>query len=46
MIFTAVRNGVLTLLERVEYTNGKVIERTLDSKTRVPVHITTIKEAQ
>ena len=46
MIYTAVKNGVLTLLERVEYSNGKVIERTLDSKTRVPVSITIIKEGK
>lgn len=46
MIFTAVRNGVLKRLERITYTNGKIVERVLDPKTGVPVSITIIKEGK
>lgn len=46
MILTAVKDGTIKLLERIQYSNGKEVERELDPKTRVPVSITIIKDGK
>lgn len=45
MISTIVKNGAYKLIQRISYSNGKVVERTLDKKTGIPVSIKVIKPA-
>lgn len=44
MITTIVKQGMLTLIEEIKYSNGKTVHRILNSKTRIPEEVLVIKE--
>jgi len=46
MIKTIVKNGVYELVQRIKYSNGKIVERTLDKKTGIPTKVVTIQEGR
>ena len=45
MVKTIVKNGIYHLVQRVSYSNGKIVERTLNKKTGIPESVKIVKLA-
>jgi hypothetical protein len=45
MIHQIFKDGAYRLIQRITYSNGKIVERELDTKTLVPLSVTVVKEA-
>jgi hypothetical protein len=45
MIKTVVKNGIYQLVQTVKYSNGKIVERTINKLTGVPESVVVIQAA-